>query len=215
VKKLADLLPELDNIENFIFDIIGYTPDQNQVRPESPLAVASMDSLYSLAVGVLCQHGMPWHDARLAAEQYAQNTMVVFWDPDDRPTGDVAGVLQRLVEADIKVAVVASDDRSMTGDTLSFMGIEHLINILVCGDDDILNKPAPDAIWHISEKLGIPSDRMLMVGDTVSDMVFGKNEGVAGLAGIQIGEGKNSALAAHADVLIECIDRIAIGKEVK
>lgn len=210
-KQLADYLPERAGIENSIFEIIGYAPELSQVLPESPLAVASMDSLYTLAAGVLCQHGMPWHEAKFIAEQCAKNTMGGLFDQDDvRPTGNVAGVLKRLRDARVRVAVVTSDDRIITSNTLASMGIENLVNILVCGDDDIPNKPAPDAICHISEQLDIPPDRIMMVGDTVSDMVFGKNAGVAGLVGIQYGVGENLYLAAHADIVIGSIDEIKI-----
>jgi len=211
VKQLADLLIDHDGFENSVYEIIGYDPDQSQVLPESPLAVATMENIYTLAAGVLCQHGIPWHKAKQVAEQYAKNPMGGFFDPDDiHPRGNIAGLLQRLGDAQVQVAVVTSDDRMMTSKTLVYMGIDHLVNILVCGDDDIPNKPAPDAIWHISEQLDIPPDRMIMVGDTLSDMEFGKNAGVGGLVGIQYGRGENSFLAAHAEIIIDSIDKITI-----
>jgi phosphoglycolate phosphatase-like HAD superfamily hydrolase len=211
VTKLAGTLPDIAGIEESIFDIIGYSPQLNQIRPESPLAVASMDSISTLAAGVLCQHGTPWHAAKRTANQFAQDTMMGPFNPEEiSPIGDVSGTLASLSKSHFLLAVATSDEREMTGATLAYLGVEHLIDILVCGDDDIPNKPSPEGIWHISEALGVPPSRMLMVGDTVSDMVFGKNAGVAGLVGIYDGKEKDSPLAAHADVLVESIAMITV-----
>lgn len=211
--KLAELFPECSGIQESIFETIGYSPKENIILPESPLAVASIENLNILAAGALFQHGLPWHKAKLVVDRCAQNTLGGLFDPSDiHPIGDVAGALQIFAGAQITIAVVTSDDRKMTRDTLASMDIENLVNILVCGDDDIPNKPAPDAIWRISEILGIPSSRMIMIGDTVSDMEFGRNAGVAGLVGVHNGDGINSFLAAHADIVIDSIDKITVNQ---
>jgi len=48
------------------------------------------------------------------------------------------------------------------------------------------------------------------VGDTVSDMLFGRNAGAAGCIGISSGAGDVSALQATADAVIPAIEAIQI-----
>ena len=41
----------------------------------------------------------------------------------------------------------------------------------------IEKKPSPDGVLYIAEKLGIPAEQFLYVGDTNTDMQTGKNAG--------------------------------------
>ena len=190
--------------------MLGYLPERAQVRPESPLAVASFTSLFTLVAGVICQFGMPWHEARVFSEQCAQDTMLAAFDPTEiHPKGNVALVLHQLVQAGIQVALVTSDDRSMTENTLSLLGISEFVSIGICGDDPVPNKPAPEAIWQISAQLGIEPGRMMVVGDTVNDMRFAQNAGVAYRVGVALNQNPAS-LEEQADVVVSSIDEFII-----
>jgi len=210
-KFLADAFPEQRGIDRAIFENVGYLPELSSIRSESPMAVASLESIITLAAGVLCQVGVPWHEAITISEKGARVTLMAPLDSEEiNPIGDVSGTLNRFVGAQIKVVMVTSDDRSITCATLKHLGIDDLIHALVCGDDGMPNKPAPDAIEYISGQLGIPANRMVMVGDSLSDMKFGRNARVAGCVGVQNGGVVDVSLAAIADVVIESIEEISI-----
>jgi phosphoglycolate phosphatase len=98
----------------------------------------------------------------------------------------------------------------MTGAVLTILGIEDFVDFLICGDDDVPNKPAPDALWAIGRQLNIDASQMLMVGDTASDMVFGRNAGAAGCIGVRGGAGNLSALSQTADEVIDSIEAIRV-----
>jgi phosphoglycolate phosphatase len=194
-----------------LYAILGYLPTRGHVHPESPLAVASLEILYTLAAGVICKTGTPWHQARQQVISCAQDTILAAFNPADiRPKGDVAGLMRQLVRAQVHIAVVTSDDRRMTESTLEFLGVKDMVNLTICGDEPVPNKPSPEALWQISTQLGIDVKRIMMVGDTISDMQFAKNAGAAFRIGVVSTPENTSLLAPHADALVESIGEFRV-----
>ena len=58
----------------------------------------------------------------------------------------------------------------------------------------------------VAGELGVSTAEMLMVGDTATDMLAGRNAGVAGCVGIRDGAGDPALLARLADVVVGSID---------
>jgi len=192
---------------------LGYDPESGRVVNDGPLAVASMAKLYTIAAAVLYQHGISWHDAeQIVAESVAASVGALPAPDLIRPIGDVAGTIERLAVAGVHLAVITSDNRVATQATLVTLGIAGKIDILVCGDDPIANKPAPDALWHIGRLLNVAPARMMMVGDTAGDMLCGSNSGVGCRLGILGGAGDEATLTACADVTLTSIDEIHLAE---
>jgi len=211
VDAMAASLQLGDDFKNEVYELIGYSRLKNQVRFESPLAVASMDILYSLAGGVICQYGVPWFQARILAEDCANSTMSTELEMGEiTPKGDLVGVMQQLTDAKISLALVTNDNRQMTEDTLAYLGISDFVGALVCGDDPIPNKPAPDGIWAITKQLSIPADRIMMIGDSLSDMQFADNAGAAFRIGITSDPEAAARLADRADAVITSVDELSV-----
>ena len=196
-----------------LFQTLGYEPTSQRVVNDSPLAVASIPKLYTLAAGVLYQHGVAWHAAEGLVQTAVTETIEAIPSAQlVRPLGNVAAAVQALHVAGVKIAVITSDDRRATLDELPALGIAEWVTAVVCGDDPLPNKPAPDGLYHAAQTLGVSPQRMLMVGDTASDMVFGRNAGVAGCIGVRDGAGDLAVLQQHADVVVESIGEITIAE---
>lgn len=211
VNAMAAALQLGDDYKNEVYDLIGYSKSKNQVRFESPLAVASMDLIYALASGVISQYGVPWYQARILAEDCAKPTMSSDLKMDEiTPKGDLVGVMQQLSDAKITIAVVTSDDRQMTENTLTYLGIRDFVSAMVCGDDLIPNKPAPDGIWAIAKQISVTPDRIMMVGDSLSDMQFAANAGTAFRIGITSDPEAAVRLAPNADAVISSLDELSV-----
>lgn len=211
VNAMAASLQLGDDFKNEMYDLIGYSLVNNQVRFESPLAVASMDIIYILAGAVISKYGVPWFQARVLAEDCAAFTMSANLKLGEiAPKGDLAGVMQQLRDAQISVAVVTNDDRQMTEKTLADLGIRDFVSIMVCGDDPVANKPAPDGIWAIAEQLSVTPDRIMMVGDSLSDMQFAENAGIAYRIGITSDQQAAAMLAARADAVISSVNDLNV-----
>ncbi len=193
------LTPALENT-------LGFDPGKRGVVPDSPLAVAAMPRLYAVAMTVLYQHGLAWHEAESIAERLWQESSALIPPDLVRPVGDVAGTLRTLKEAGYRLAIITSDDRQSTLATLPILGIEALVEVVVCGDDPFPVKPAPEGLWHIGRHFSLSPGQLLLVGDTASDMLCGRNAGVSLCVGILGGAGDRERLAAGADLLLPSID---------
>jgi phosphoglycolate phosphatase len=190
---------------------LGYDTAADRVLYDGPLAVASMAKLYTIAASVLFRHGCGWHDAeRIIADSFIPKMSA---SPDTsliRPRGDILHLFDRLKEAGVYIVVVTSDERAGTEAALALLGADGYVARLISGDGDFPEKPAPDAIHHLAAEFSLEVERMMMVGDTVNDMLFGRNGGVGLCVGILGGAGDDEELARHADVVVDSLDQICV-----
>jgi HAD superfamily hydrolase (TIGR01549 family) len=211
VQKWIDVIATSLNLEyefkKDVFDLLGYSISQNHIRYESPLAVANMEALKVLVSGIISRYGIPWHLAILLAERSAEESITADPNPDEIISkGDILQTMKKLVNARVHNVIVTSDDRRLTEITLAHLGIKNLISAMICGDDPIPNKPDPIAALSISKQLGISTSRMMMVGDSLTDMQFANNAGIAFRIGVASTPEKKSLLAPHTDALVDSID---------
>jgi phosphoglycolate phosphatase-like HAD superfamily hydrolase len=200
-----------NNLYLALCDSLGFDPQTNRIINDSPLAVASVPKICTIAATVFYQHGLDWLEAEeLVAASLPDGINALPTAQEVLPIGNVEQTIERLVSAGVDIAVVTSDGRTMTRAILTILGIEDFVHFLICGDDDVPNKPAPDALWAIGRQLNIDASQMLMVGDTASDMVFGRNAGAAGCIGVRGGAGNLSALSQTADEVIDSIEAIRV-----
>ncbi len=198
-----------DALQAALYHTIGYNPITRRTINDSPLAVTPMPKLYTIAAAVLYQHGVGWHEAEDLVQASLAHTIEALPTADlIKQKGDVAGVCRRLQAAGVKLAIATSDSRAPTEATLPLLDIEEQISLIVCGDDKLPGKPAPDGLWHIGQQLGVNPSKIMFVGDTGSDMLTGINAGVACRVGILGGVGDHEVLDAHAHVVLESIEEI-------
>ena len=195
-----------------LFRSLGYDPQRRRTLPHSPLVSARGEQLQTVAAAVLYRHGVPWPEAQQRAQAAFERTLADL-PPTSlvRATGDVAGLLKRLRGSGVRVAVVTTDQREGTEEILRIMGIAHLVDHLVCGDDGFDWKPAPDMLLAACERLGVEPARTAVVGDTVADLTMGRQAGAGFSAAVLTGMGDRRLLATHADVVLHSIDERGIG----
>ncbi len=87
-------------------------------------------------------------------------------------------VLSSLKKAGYKLAVLTSKSREATIDNLQGFDIYQYFDYLLCVDDCPKPKPDPLGVNMILDKLKIERDRALVIGDSESDIVTGKNAGI-------------------------------------
>ena len=213
VEGVVDHVGGDETLANRLYRSIGFDPATGLAMPNSPLAVTSMPKIYMICATVLYQHGLDWHAAEAAAMQcFAVRLGAIPVADLVKPVGDVAGLFRRLSEAGVKVAVVTSDNRRASLETLRLLEVERYVAGLVCGDDPIANKPAPDALLHLSRELAVPVERVMMVGDSLADLTFGANAGVGCRVALLCGTGGEDELRPLADVVLPSIDHIRVVK---
>jgi phosphoglycolate phosphatase len=192
-------------------DTLGYDPLGERTRPQSPLAIATTAQLQAIAASVLYRHGIPWPHAedrvRAAFRANADLPLASLV----HPIGDVAGLMARLQGAGVRVAVVTTDHRAETEETLRLLGIADLVDHTVCGDDGVPTKPAPDMVLAVCGRLGIEPGRAAVVGDTEADLLMAQRAGAGLKVAVRTGAGDPAALTSHADVVLGSIEEIAVG----
>jgi phosphoglycolate phosphatase-like HAD superfamily hydrolase len=192
-----------------LYCFLGYDPQRQRTEPQSPLAIATTGQMLTIAAAVLYGHGIPWPEAEERAQSAFRQTTVDLPLADlIRPTGDVAGLLGQLQGTDVHVAVITTDHRAETEETLRILGIAHLVDLLICGDDDLPPKPAPDTLLVTCDRLGVKPARAAMVGDTVADLLMAQRAGAGLRVAVLSGVGDPALLAAHANVVLHSIDEI-------
>ena len=110
----------------------------------------------------------------------------------------LAGADGRLQAHGVKIAVSTSDDRRATEAALRLLSLADLVDDIVCGDDPVPNKPSPEQLRHLARTMNVAVERMVMVGDSVTDMRTGRNAGVACCLGVLSGTGNRAGLADYA-----------------
>ena len=122
-----------------------------------------------------------------------------------RPVTDLPNLLRRLRERVGQFAVATSDDRGPTERTLVALGIANEMATLACADDGIPNKPAPDPVLRICERLGVDPARTAVIGDSPADLRMGRGAGARRVIAVLTGVGDEATLAPLSDLVLGSI----------
>jgi HAD superfamily hydrolase (TIGR01509 family) len=197
-----------EELERDLYSTLGYDPQRQRTQPEGPLVIATTGELHTLTASVLYRHGMPWSQAQDRARQAFDSGARLPLAELVRPTGDVAGLLTGLRTSGVRVAVVTTDDRRETEQALRLLGVAHLVDETVCGDDGLANKPAPDTLLAACKRMRLEPSRTAVVGDTVADLQMGHRAGAGLKVAVLTGAGDEDRLRRFADAVLPSIDAI-------
>ena len=123
---------------------------------------------------------------------------------------NIRDVLLRAKEGGRKLLVVTTDNAEITHKCLCRLGIDDLFDEIYTDDGNFPPKPCPDCIKIFSASYGIPPEKMVMVGDTITDILFAR---AAGMSVIYVG--KSESVGEKADAALSDISHIfeVIGEE--
>ena len=121
---------------------------------------------------------------------------------DFRPMDGVADMLNDLSHR-YHLAIVTTRSRSQAETFLQQQGLDGLFQVIVGREDTWRLKPHPSPVQHAAEKLGVPVERCLMVGDTTVDILAARAAG-AWAIGVMCGFGGEGELKrAGASLVLE------------
>ena len=104
----------------------------------------------------------------------------------------VDGMLERL-HGRFPMAVVSARDEHGTRAFLDHFNLTRYIDVIVTALTAEHTKPYPDPVIYAAQKMGVPPDACLMIGDTTVDMRAGKSAG-AQTMGVLCGFGEEEEL---------------------
>ena len=228
VKNLHEIFPELLDDEKrkpTIWKHLGYDYINDVFDGDSIVAKGSNDDIRN----AICDYIINIRNLVICKNEKDRKSIVqmireIWFDikvTNDtiKQCGDIHGVFNFLHMNNIKIAICTCDDRKPTEECLKILDISlknkkmslgenkksTYIDDLICGNDMIANKPAPDPLLKICKNLKIKPENAMMVGDTISDVHAGINAKFGRVVGVLSGGYKNAKLN-EADTIIPNID---------
>lgn len=121
---------------------------------------------------------------------------------------DLASTLESLKKSGVRLAVVTTDNPEITERCLCTLGISDLFDRIYTDDGKTPKKPDPAAAIGFMELVGVPPERTLMVGDTMTDVTFARRAGIS-VCAVASSIKAREALLPHADAVISKISELA------
>ncbi len=185
-----------------LFALLGFDAATGRAVPGGRLAATPMARLRDLTGELLVRRGLTVETAAAAVDRA--------WHAPDpvalaRPVTDLAVLLASIRLGGRRVAVATTDDGAPTRRTLEALGIEGLVDAMICADDGVAPKPAPDMVRRLCTELAVEPARTAVVGDSVPDLAMGRAAGVARCYGVLTGVGTRDDLAPLADEVLESV----------
>lgn len=184
-----------------LFEMLGYDPLTGRAHAGGGLIATPMSRLRDLTAATLLAQGLGPDvvEAAVATAWHAPDPVTLA-----HPLTDLTDLLGAIRASGRRAAVVTSDDRAPTDRTLAHLGLGDLLDAVVCADDGLPTKPAPDAVTHVCVSHAIDPSRVAVIGDSPADIEMGRRAGAALTIGVRTGIGSDDDLA-DADVLIDSV----------
>jgi phosphoglycolate phosphatase len=182
-----------------LFSMMGYDSGSGRAHTGGGLVSTPMARLRDLTAAVL-------HDAGVASTN-VEAALRASWHPPDpvrlaRPLADLPRLFGGLRASGRRCAIATSDDRAPTVRTLEALGIAGFVDAMVCADDGVPAKPAPDMVTHLCALMGMDAGATAVVGDSPADMAMGRSARARVVIGVRTGIGTERDLAV-ADVVLD------------
>ena len=189
-------------IQEDLFAMLGYDRATGRVLPHGGLAATPMAGLRGRTHELLLSIGLTGEDADRALDEA--------WRAPDpiglaHPLTDLVGLFRRLRSHGRKIAVATTDDRDPTVRTIEALGVAGLVDAILCADDGVAVKPAPDMVVHLCAQLAVDPSRTAVVGDSMADLEMGRRAGAARVIGVLTGVGAADQLGSIADLVLASI----------
>lgn len=222
------------NFDAVLFDMDGVLC--NSERASRGAAVAVFREYYGLVVqpedfapftgtgeanflaGVANIYDVQGFNPELAQQQFFTTYTKSGYINDLEPFPGVIGLIQRVKQLGLKVAVASSADICKVNTNLKAIGIsKETFDFVASGSDIVNKKPAPDVFLAAAKGVGVIPERCIVVEDAVAGVQAAKTAGMRCIA-VSTSLEANSLDAAGADVvrdepgMIEIFD--LFGKDV-
>ncbi|MBQ4603080.1 MAG: HAD family hydrolase [Clostridia bacterium] len=168
---LTDTLGDLKNSVNFAMRQFGF-PERTLGEVKSFVG-NGVRRLICLSVPENTDEETAERCLSVFKEHYKNNSLV-----ETKPYDGIITILETLKKQGIKTAVVTNKMHEAAEEIVRiFFG--NLIDITLGQVDGVAQKPRPDGIYRVLEKLGVSKEKAVYVGDSEVDCITAKNANVA------------------------------------
>jgi len=116
--------------------------------------------------------------------------------------------LKKLKELSKKVAVVTNKYEALSVEILKKLNVIDYIDLVVGADTTSEKKPNPLPVFYTLEKLKSEKDKSIIIGDSETDVLTGKNAGIKTALVLQGYGNKELALSLNPDYVLDSLEFI-------
>jgi HAD superfamily hydrolase (TIGR01509 family) len=161
----------------FLYDCDGTLADNMAAHKESFVRVAALygielddsiiDELAGCPTPIVAQEISKRYQVEFDIDLFVHQKRNTFLDDFIHQTKPIQFVVDHLKNsaADKKIGVVSGGNRETVKKTLSVLGVDHLVEVLVCAGETPNGKPYPDPFLLAAEKLGVPPEQCVVFED--------------------------------------------------
>ena len=125
-----------------------------------------------------------------------------------KPLTDIRALFGNIHQRGIQIGIATTDDRGATQAMLQAFGVTELVASMVCADDGIPAKPAPDMVTALCARMKVEPSKVIVIGDTVADLQMARSAGAGLVIGVLSGVGSLANLTPLADFLMDTVDTL-------
>jgi phosphoglycolate phosphatase len=153
----------------------GVNPATFDVDIRGPLSKAPRREDLTVATAAIWLNRMNWFKAReLATEAYASADAQQSRKYKPALIRGVESTLRGMKDAGLRLGVATNGSGGTAREIMRSIGVETLFDVFIGADEVPEGKPAPDMILAACERLGVPPEEAVYVGDEVVDAVAGR-----------------------------------------
>jgi phosphoglycolate phosphatase len=120
-------------------------------------------------------------------------------------TADLAALFELLKGAGYRLGITTNDETEVAHETARQTGIDHLVDFVAGADAGHGGKPGPGMIHAFCQAVSLDPGEVVLVGDTPTDALAGRNAGLAAVIGVTTGAAGHDVLNAHFDAVIDTV----------
>ena len=206
--------PVLQQMELLIFDLDGTLVDSeldlaNSVNAtlekigRKPLSVELIASYVGQGVAVLISRALGADATPELMEQSKEIFLAHYREHMLDNTATYPGVREALAELNgHRMAVLTNKPVRFSREMLKGLGLAERFLQIYGGNSFANKKPDPIGLHRLMEETQVPAERTLMIGDSISDVMAGRNAG-AWTCGVNYGFGAPTLDEAPPDIRID------------
>lgn len=144
------------------------------------------------------------HDARTLFDKYYAETV----EAGSTLFPQVKATLAKLAEKGLPLAIVTNKPTPFVAPLLASLGIADYFSLIIGGDDVVVKKPHPAAIFLVLGRFGVLPQQLLFVGDSRNDILAAQAAGVPNI-GMTFGYNYGEPIASsQPDLTLDSFDEL-------
>lgn len=193
---------------------IGANLQTGEIHDEGPFAKAPTREEVLVAALIIYQcRRVGWDTAKELAEKAYEEADKAMTPPYGAVLlSGAMKTLQKLKAQGFKTALATTDSHRRAQESLKKLKIDVYFDVVVGADDVEKGKPAPDMILKACKLTKCSPNDAVIVGDSYSDMLMGKNARVKLCIGVLTGPTSKEKLEKIADIVVPSITSLLTTK---